>query len=131
MTPLETALSSLLFLSAGLGERATPDPPAPTPAPIAPGAPSALAPFGAGPPSGVTLSFTKHDHAVTTVVASHGATRAAGRATYVCPMHPEVVADKPGLCPKCNMKLEPKAAAEVRRAARHAHDVNARPEGGK
>ncbi|MBI4035208.1 MAG: HAD-IC family P-type ATPase, partial [Candidatus Chisholmbacteria bacterium] len=26
---------------------------------------------------------------------------------YTCPMHPEVVADKPGLCPKCGMGLVP------------------------
>jgi hypothetical protein len=26
-------------------------------------------------------------------------------AVYVCPMHPEVTSDKPGRCPKCNMKL--------------------------
>src|SRR6202795_4990497 len=31
--------------------------------------------------------------------------QAAGR--YVCPMHPEVVSDKPGSCPKCGMALEP------------------------
>jgi len=24
---------------------------------------------------------------------------------YTCPMHPEVVADKPGNCSKCNMAL--------------------------
>jgi hypothetical protein len=24
---------------------------------------------------------------------------------YTCPMHPEVVKDKPGDCPKCGMKL--------------------------
>jgi len=28
---------------------------------------------------------------------------------YTCPMHPEVVSDKPGRCPKCGMKLVPKA----------------------
>jgi len=24
---------------------------------------------------------------------------------YTCPMHPEVMQDKPGNCPKCGMKL--------------------------
>jgi Cu+-exporting ATPase len=28
--------------------------------------------------------------------------------TYVCPMHPEVVRDAPGTCPKCGMALEPR-----------------------
>ncbi|MFH2135133.1 MAG: heavy metal translocating P-type ATPase [Pseudomonadota bacterium] len=31
--------------------------------------------------------------------------------TYTCPMHPEVVSDQPGSCPKCGMALEPRAAA--------------------
>jgi hypothetical protein len=26
-------------------------------------------------------------------------------AKYTCPMHPEVVQEKPGSCPKCGMKL--------------------------
>jgi hypothetical protein len=38
--------------------------------------------------------------------AGHGATAAA----YSCPMHPEVTSDKPGVCPKCNMKLTKPAA---------------------
>ena len=29
--------------------------------------------------------------------------------TYTCPMHPEVVQDHPGACPKCGMALEPVA----------------------
>jgi Cu+-exporting ATPase len=29
---------------------------------------------------------------------------------YVCPMHPEVVSDRPGSCPKCGMALEPRVA---------------------
>ncbi len=28
--------------------------------------------------------------------------------TYVCPMHPEVVSDRPGSCPLCGMALEPR-----------------------
>jgi Cu+-exporting ATPase len=37
---------------------------------------------------------------------------------YTCPMHPEVVQDHPGDCPKCGMALEPKTVepeAEVNR----------------
>jgi FtsP/CotA-like multicopper oxidase with cupredoxin domain len=29
---------------------------------------------------------------------------------YVCPMHPEVVSQEPGKCPKCGMKLMPQSA---------------------
>ena len=32
---------------------------------------------------------------------------AAAGVKYVCPMHPEVVSDRPGTCPKCGMALEP------------------------
>lgn len=28
-----------------------------------------------------------------------------GKTQYTCTMHPEVVQDKPGDCPKCSMKL--------------------------
>jgi FtsP/CotA-like multicopper oxidase with cupredoxin domain len=31
--------------------------------------------------------------------------------SYVCPMHPEVTAAEPGICPKCGMKLVPSDAA--------------------
>ncbi len=37
-------------------------------------------------------------------------------ATYTCPMHPDIHADKPGNCPKCGMKLvkeKPKAIKKV------------------
>jgi hypothetical protein len=30
-----------------------------------------------------------------------------GTQKYTCPMHPEVISDKPGKCPKCEMPLEP------------------------
>jgi Cu2+-exporting ATPase len=36
----------------------------------------------------------------------------SGRAAYSCPMHPEVVRDEPGRCPKCGMNLERRETAE-------------------
>lgn len=32
----------------------------------------------------------------------------AAKSVYSCPMHPEVVRDAPGKCPKCGMNLEKK-----------------------
>lgn len=37
-----------------------------------------------------------------------GAATKDGVAQYTCTMHPEVITDKPGNCPKCNMPLVPK-----------------------
>ncbi len=44
-------------------------------------------------------------HEMKPVAAS--APPAASAARYTCPMHPEVISDKPGDCPKCGMALEP------------------------
>ena len=33
----------------------------------------------------------------------------APKTEYTCPMHPEVVSDKPGTCPKCGMDLQAKS----------------------
>jgi len=33
-------------------------------------------------------------------------------AVYTCPMHPEVISDKPGKCPKCGMKLVQKGESK-------------------
>jgi len=32
-------------------------------------------------------------------------TKEMAKVQYTCPMHPEVVSDKPGNCPKCGMAL--------------------------
>ncbi|HUQ71061.1 MAG TPA: YHS domain-containing protein [Planctomycetaceae bacterium] len=34
-------------------------------------------------------------------------TALASAGPYTCPMHPEIVQDGPGTCPKCGMALEP------------------------
>ncbi len=36
------------------------------------------------------------------------------RAKYTCPMHPEIVQDGPGSCPKCGMALVPVAGGARR-----------------
>ncbi len=36
-----------------------------------------------------------------------GTKAAGGAGSYTCPMHPEVIQDGPGICPKCGMTLEP------------------------
>jgi hypothetical protein len=62
-----------------------------------------------------TATGTPHEHHAT----SHEAGEAkdphaqddseAGAVRYTCPMHPEIVRGEPGTCPKCGMKLVPKA----------------------
>lgn len=32
-------------------------------------------------------------------------TKEIAKVQYTCPMHPEVISDKPGNCPKCGMAL--------------------------
>lgn len=46
--------------------------------------------------------------AQTSPAPAPSATGSPGAQQYTCPMHPEVVQDKPGKCPKCGMNLEPK-----------------------
>ncbi len=38
---------------------------------------------------------------------SSSATNSPAKQKYFCPMHPEVIADEPGKCPKCGMDLVP------------------------
>jgi Heavy metal binding domain len=44
---------------------------------------------------------------------------APGPVVYTCPMHPEIVSDAPGKCPKCGMALSPRPKAESAPAHQH------------
>jgi Cu+-exporting ATPase len=45
---------------------------------------------------------------------------------YVCPMHPEIVRDRPGSCPKCGMALEPKETGEAEEKNPELEDMSRR-----
>ncbi len=47
---------------------------------------------------------------------THPVQHSRDNVTWICPMHPEVVSDRPGSCPKCGMALEP-SAVQVEEAA--------------
>ena len=43
-------------------------------------------------------------------------------ASYTCPMHPEVIRDAPGKCPKCEMNLVPVKRQDEMYEHQHNHD---------
>jgi FtsP/CotA-like multicopper oxidase with cupredoxin domain len=63
-----------------------------------------IAPFLDAPPD-KTLAFVAE--------MDMGGPEGAGAVVYACPMHPEVVSEEPGRCPKCGMKLLAAPAASA------------------
>ncbi len=51
--------------------------------------------------------------------SAHAQHSKQGAAQYTCPMHPEVLSDQPGDCPKCGMHLVPVESGEPQAHSRH------------
>ena len=67
-----------------------------------------------------------NDHRHTESTPSGAAPGASGD-RFACPMHPEIVRDAPGSCPKCGMTLIPIFEAIPRASVLLRHDAQHRP----
>jgi hypothetical protein len=74
-------------------------------------------------------SHGEHQHTPSLAPANSGATddteqeqEHERKQKYTCPMHPEVITDHPGNCPKCGMKLVPKKAETKAKLKGNAHE---------
>jgi len=67
-----------------------------------------------------------HDHAGFREEAPAGEASPAEGTLYTCPMHPEVIQDHPGACPKCGMALEPVTASAEPEEERELLDMSRR-----
>lgn len=145
MFSLKTALSSLLVLFAGCdrgdgtsAHAAHEHAPTAPEVITSPAIPSAEAiPAVEAKPTAEAISVAVPPRAVAEArppqvkSARNRAAKKVGRAEYVCSMHPDVISDKPGLCPKCNMKLELKPATGARRDPGGDHAGHDHAEGGR
>lgn len=58
--------------------------------------------------------FEQHEQMTSSSQDRGASAQKNGEVVYTCPMHPEVISDEPGKCPKCNMSLvrkEPTSSA--------------------
>ena len=57
---------------------------------------------------------------------AEGAGAPPASTTYTCPMHPEIVRDRPGNCPICGMALEPRAVVAEQEVSPELRDMTRR-----
>jgi len=72
---------------------------------------------------------TEPDHTLAFIAEMDMGT-ADGDASYVCPMHPEVVSSTPDHCPKCGMKLLPASVVEAAGGGHEHHEHEHQDHGG-
>jgi hypothetical protein len=70
--------------------------------------------------AGVTFSFAQTSKSKTS-----GST--AAKYVYTCLMHPEVITDKPGKCPKCGMTLVKKKVDKIYTCTMHPEVISDKP----
>lgn len=64
----------------------------------------------------------------TSLLRVRASSQETGKQTYTCPMHPEIIQDHPGQCPKCTMSLIPtSAAAQMEGCEDHASGCCSKP----
>jgi hypothetical protein len=94
-------------MTVGPDHPANPD--APAVAVVAPTTTLSIAAPATPQREGVAGGGVQHQHNHQPATASPPATAPSAQVklkmTYVCPMHPQIVAEQPGRCPDCNMKL--------------------------
>jgi hypothetical protein len=73
--------------------------------------------------TGATFSFAQTSKPKTSDTKSD----ATGKYIYTCTMHPEVITDKPGKCPKCGMTLVKKKVDKVYTCTMHPEVISDKP----
>lgn len=68
-------------------------------------------------------SAATDEHLEPEIHADHEAAKPTGQAAqYTCPMHPAVVRNEPGVCPKCGMTLVPRVSTDASGEGHEGHE---------